>query len=1124
MIMRAKRVRPVFLFALAAVVMMSCRDAAGPGAIGHFALAPSFASAAAGIVEIAQVRVRLFRADESLALDETVTVPAGADSLALELTVTLNEPNEVFQMFLDFITPPPASDTAFRAGPVTVTASSTSTEPVPVEVDAVYVGVGANAASVVITTKGATVQSGQTVQLSAEALDGQGQPIPGTPIAWSSLDPTRATVPDPAVGLVLGGTEGGFARIVATLLTGPADTADVFVRTGAGQKVSWANAADGNWSDAANWSTGMLPQPEDTAVIDLAGVYTVTLDATAQVGALELGGVSGLQALVMNGTQLTLVENSTVSVTGALYMGGNSAVVGPNTLTVAGVLRVSGGVAVLDMALANSGTLDVLAGGLEVKQGGTSGGMINTATGTSTSVSGGTVDVTGGSVTVNGSLAVLTGATVRFNGGTHSFSASSSISGAGDIDFAGGLVTLLGGYGVSGSTSVSGGTVSFENTTTPATTTNVALSSGTLSGAGEVSVSGTLSWSGGTMGGSGLTRVGAAGGGTWDGGAKVLDGRALRNEGNVVWAMGNLDLQNGASLLNAAGATMDVQAPDGSVLDNTVGGPVTLTNDGTLVVASDGVVSVTADMVNSGTLDIQAGSLDPNGSFSHTDGAVLQGTGALSLTDATVTALDGDVRPGTSPGALTVEGALPLSTLSTVSIELNGTTAGSQYDQLTILGRATFGGVLDITAGFTPVVGDQFTVMTFSGGRAGGFSAVNGLDLGGGIVLDTVWTATALTLAVPAPKIVFAGDSGFGLSTGIFTVNPDGTGLVHVDTLIPLSNESQYPRWSPDRKRIAYSWDGGVFGPLQLYVTSGAAGGLPQAVVTDTSTFRPRWNPNGVRLAFECGNGFSIVDVCVIADVTGAIGSLPVNTYTYVTDAAGIPPAWQGGQSGFDWDPQKPDELVFARDSTGVETVSTLWTAAYDGTGVQRLTPDSLARPSDGAPLIVYGPLDYSPDGQQIVFAAYSPVDAIPMEKLFVINRDGTNLRQLTFLPGYDDSPLFAPDGSEVAFGRDLCFSTGTYEGWIVDINNPSDLERQLTDHGGVTCDYITDRLGGDWSPDGSQIVLNGFDAQGNLLIYVVPRTVTKATYFTDRAVVGPLRGGTANPFEVTDIQPSWRP
>ncbi len=1209
MTMRAKRVRPVFCFALAAVIVWSCRDAAGPAAgTGYFSLAPSFASAAAGIVEIGSVRVRLLRGDESVALDTTVTVPTGADSLELELTVRLNEPNEVFQMFLDFITPAPASVTVFRAGPVEVTPSAAGAEPVPIEVEAVYVGVGANAASVVITTARATVLPGQTTQLSAEARDAGGQPIAGTPIAWASLDPARATVPDPAEGAILGGTTPGPVSITATLLTGQADTISVDVQpapellvqvggdgqtapggselplplivevigadlpiegasvlfttgdggsfsadsvvTGAngraqtmwtlgpgtgtqtatatvsgftsvtttfsataalGITLSWNNAGGGSWSDPANWTPNQVPGAADTVVIDLDGTYTVTLGTAATVSVLTMGGVSGLQTLALSSNTLTLNGNSTIGVAGAVDLNGAS-LAGTGSLFSAGVMRVSGGVAVIDLALTNTGSLDVQAGGLELAQGGTSSGMISTATGTSTSVSGGTLDVTGGSMTADGSLAVLAGATVRFSGATSSFSASSSVSGGGDIDFAGGPVTLLGGYSVTGTSSVSGGTMSFENTTTPATTANLTLSSGTLSGAGDVSVSGTLLWSGGTMDGGGLTSIGAAGGGTLDGGAKVLDGRVLSNEGNTVWTAGNIDARNGAAITNAASGTLDVQAPDGSVLDNTVGAAA-LTNDGMLAVASDGFVSVNVDVVNNGTIDVLTGALDLNGSFTHADGAVLQGTATLNLIDATVTALDGDVNPGTSPGALGINGDLPLSALSTVNLELNGLTAGSQYDQLNISGVADLSGVLDITAGFTPQPGDAFTVMTFAS-RAGVIVGVNGLDLGGGVILDTVWGANDLTLVVQQPKIVFAGDSSGGLSTGIFTVDPDASNLARVQDLIPLGFERQYPRWSPDRSRIAYSWDGGAFGPLKLYVTN-KLGSAVQEVVNDTSTFQPRWSPNGVHLAFECGDGFSVFDVCVIGDVTGPIGSLPVNTYAFAS--AGII-NWSSGRSGFSWDPQNPDRLVFARDSgAAAPAVSMLWTANYDGTGVQRLAPDGLLRPVDSAPLLVVGPLDFSPDGQQIVFAAYSPADAIPEDKLFVINRDGTGLRQLTFQPGYDDSPLYSPDGTEVLFGRELSCS---YDGWIVDINNTDGtLERRITDE--QFCDFDLDLLGGDWSPDGTEIVLTGRDPLGNLLIYVVPRTVTPASYLADRKLVG--RGVDLGGF-VQDIQPSWRP
>jgi hypothetical protein len=891
----------------------------------------------------------------------------------------------------------------------------------------------------------------------------------------------------------------------------------------AGVTVSWNNAAGGSWSDPANWTPNQVPNAGDTVVIDLDGVYTVTLGANATVAALNLGGASGLQTLALSSSVLTLNGDATIGVTGAVDLTGAN-IAGSGSLFSAGVVRVISGVAVLDLGFTNSGSLDVQGGGLEITSGGTSTGMINTATGTSTSVSGGTVETTGGSVTLNGSLAVLTGATVRFNGGTHSFSASSSVSGAGTIDFAGGTATVVGSYSVSGtSTEISGGTVFFQNTTTPATMTTLRMTGGIMDGPGDVQISSLLEWSGGMMTGGGRTVVTASATGQFSGIAgRTLAARTLDNQGAITWTAGGFTVNNGTVIQNASAASIDIQGD--LVWGWTGGAEPSLVNDGTLRrSAGTGTTTIDFGVVNNGTLDVQTGTVDLNTSLTHADGAVLQGSGTLDLADATVNAFDGDVSPGTSPGALGVIGDLGVSPLATINLELNGTTAGSQYDQLNLSGSGTFtlDGTLNITAGFTPQVGDQFTVLQFVRRGAGAVTAVNGLDLGGGVVLDTVWGLTNLVLVVPAPQIIFAGDSSGGLSTGIFTVNPDGTALINPIPMTSLGYQRQFPRWSPDRNRMAYSWDGGVFGPLQLYVAS-KTGGSVQVVVTDTSTFRPRWSPNGMHLAFECGNGFSIVDVCVIGDVTGAIGALPVNTYAIVSGAGGLPPAWQGGQSGFSWDPQNPSRLVFSRDSTGVETVSMLWTAAYDGSGVLRLAPDGLLRPSDSAPLIVYGPLDYSPDGQQIVFAAYSPVDAIPEEKLFVINRDGTGLRQLTFLPGYDDSPLFSPDGTEVAFGRDLCASTGAYDGWIVDLaNTDGTLERRITDHGGVTCDFDTDLLGGDWSPDGSEIVLSGFDATGNLLIYVVPRTVLAATYPSLRVLVG--RGVDLGGF-VQDIQPSWRP
>lgn len=75
----------------------------------------------------------------------------------------------------------------------------------------------------------------------------------------------------------------------------------------------------------------------------------------------------------------------------------------------------------------------------------------------------------------------------------------------------------------------------------------------------------------------------------------------------------------------------------------------------------------------------------------------------------------------------------------------------------------------------------------------------------------------------------------------------------------------------------------------------------------------------------------------------------------------------------------------------------------------------------------------YSPDGSQIVFAsnrqAYSreltdrekelfEIDPAYMIDIYIMNADGTNVRQLTDVPGYDGGPFFSPDGTRICWRR----------------------------------------------------------------------------------------------------------
>lgn len=120
--------------------------------------------------------------------------------------------------------------------------------------------------------------------------------------------------------------------------------------------------------------------------------------------------------------------------------------------------------------------------------------------------------------------------------------------------------------------------------------------------------------------------------------------------------------------------------------NNTIGGNV-LVNDGTLLVSG----SLSATAVNVGT------------------GATLAGSG--TVTAAVDIQSGGIISLGASVGQLDT-GNFNLSTGSLMMLEIGGTVAGTQYDQLNVSGSITLGGTLSLALvnGFTPLPGQMFWV------------------------------------------------------------------------------------------------------------------------------------------------------------------------------------------------------------------------------------------------------------------------------------------------------------------------------------------------------------------------------------------------------------------------------
>jgi Bacterial Ig-like domain (group 1) len=354
--------------AVAAALALSCTNDAGPPVpvTGFFSVAPRFESSVAGIVPLARARILLTRVpSETIAKDTVVDLAAGTDSVDLSIAVVLLEPSETFLLSMQLITA--TGDTAFRAGPVEVTPASGGAPPV-IPLDLVYTGTGADAASVVVRSADTTIVAGDTALLVAEALDGSGQPIPGTPIAWTAGDSAIVRVVSRDAGKIVGLVR-GTTRVRAELLTGPADSAAVAVMlppaniladSGSGQTgpagsplpsrlVARVTASDGlgvpgQWVRFSVGVGGGSLSPDSLLSTD-----SVRTDSTGRAAvSLTLGNVAGLQTVVattskLPGKNATFSETSTATGAGmvAIVAGDQQTGVVGTALAVAPSVRVT---------------------------------------------------------------------------------------------------------------------------------------------------------------------------------------------------------------------------------------------------------------------------------------------------------------------------------------------------------------------------------------------------------------------------------------------------------------------------------------------------------------------------------------------------------------------------------------------------------------------------------------------------------------------------------------------------------------------------------------------------------------------------------------------------------------
>ena len=228
--------------------------------------------------------------------------------------------------------------------------------------------------------------------------------------------------------------------------------------------------------------------------------------------------------------------------------------------------------------------------------------------------------------------------------------------------------------------------------------------------------------------------------------------------------------------------------------------------------------------------------------------------------------------------------------------------------------------------------------------------------------------------------------------SAIRTSKTDGSDTV---TIVESGESVDRPVWRPDGKYLAYAAQTG--GNWDIWVTSSdgkVTYRLTSGVEMETN---PKWSPDGTRLAYK----------------EAPIGDYPLTREAFMTFPNGFSsPAlqtWNGPQSiqMSDWSPD--GRLI----TYTAETVSS-------SSGDEKVTYLALIGDINGGSTIILsgkktlgdrGPV-FSPDGKRIAFWAW---DLNYRATLWLVNTDGSNLRQLTYA-GFDMYPRWSPDGKKLLF------------------------------------------------------------------------------------------------------------
>lgn len=222
--------------------------------------------------------------------------------------------------------------------------------------------------------------------------------------------------------------------------------------------------------------------------------------------------------------------------------------------------------------------------------------------------------------------------------------------------------------------------------------------------------------------------------------------------------------------------------------------------------------------------------------------------------------------------------------------------------------------------------------------------------------------------------------------------------------LVALTAMSASAKVQGANGRIAFGREDYSLGDTVTYTMNPDGSNVQALLPAGLTSGSPHWSPDGTEVAVTSGLGIPCPPTC-----TGNTVITNPDTGNYrVLAPQGFPTV---GTWCSIW---SPDATHFACEggTDSDSSVNGIYTIrSSDGGGLTRITN------AEGARDI---PIDYSPDGSQIVFGRVDPDDhhCTTRSALYVVNVDGSGLHRITPWGFCDDDGSWSPDGTEIAFAK----------------------------------------------------------------------------------------------------------